>query len=172
MARIAVKDRPQSSHAGRSPALENRVRLFIERHGALGPGERVLMAVSGGGDSTAMTLILARLAAESGWLLAVAHFDHRLRGREDAAADREFVSELASSLGLPLVQGAGDVARRARARGESVEQAARVLRYRFLARQAKAVGATVVATGHTLDDQAETVLLHWSGAVAWTGSPG
>lgn len=161
MARIAVKDRPQSKP--RRPfarALENRVRLFIERHGALKPGERVLLAVSGGGDSTAMTLILARLAAESGWLPAVAHFDHRLRGRGDAAADREFVSGLASSLGLPFVRGAGDVARRARSRGESVEQAARVLRYRFLARQAKALGASVVATGHTLDDQAETVLLH------------
>jgi tRNA(Ile)-lysidine synthase len=161
MARIAVKDRAQSKP--RRPfarALENRVRLFIERHGALRPGERVLLAVSGGGDSTAMMLILARLAAESGWLLAVAHFDHRLRGLEDAAADREFVSELASFMGLPFVQGAGDVARRARSRGESVEQAARVLRYRFLARQAKAAGATVVATGHTLDDQAETLLLH------------
>ncbi|HET9476920.1 MAG TPA: tRNA lysidine(34) synthetase TilS [Dehalococcoidia bacterium] len=161
MAQPAVQGHAQSKP--RRPfarALENRVRRFVERHGALRPGEHVLLAVSGGGDSTSMMLILSRLVAESGWRLAIAHFDHRLRGSDAAAADLEFVSGLASSLGLPFVHGAGDVSRRARSRGESVEQAARVLRYRFLARQAKALGASVVATGHTLDDQAETVLLH------------
>jgi tRNA(Ile)-lysidine synthase len=107
-----------------------------------------------------MLLILSRLAPAFGWRLTVAHFDHRLRGREEAEADSAFVSGLASSLGLPFVSGTGDVARRARARHESVEQAARVLRYRFLGAQARAAGATAVAVGHTLDDQAETVLLH------------
>jgi tRNA(Ile)-lysidine synthase len=124
------------------------------------PGETVLVAVSGGADSTAMLFILSRLAGAAGWRLIVAHFDHRLRGREEAGADREFVAGLAARLGLPFVQGAGDVARRARTRRESVEQAARALRYRFLATRARAAGATAVAVGHTLDDQAETVLLH------------
>ncbi len=128
--------------------------------GVLVDGERVLVAVSGGGDSTAMLLILSRLAAEFRWRLTVAHFDHRLRTREEADADRELVSGLAQSLGLPFVHGSGDVARRARRRGESGELAARTLRYRFLAAQAKAAGTAVVAVGHTLDDQAETVLLH------------
>lgn len=141
-------------------ATESRVRRFIEQRAVLLPGEGVLLAVSGGGDSTAMMHILHQLAAEFGWRLTVSHFDHRLRGPKEAAADLEFVSGLARSLGLSFAHGAGDVARRARSRGESVEQAARVLRYRYLSRQARAAGAAIVATGHTLDDQAETVLLH------------
>ncbi len=141
-------------------AIEGRVRRFIEERGVLLPGESVLLAVSGGGDSTAMVLILHQLAAAHGWRLTVSHFDHQLRGREASAADLQFVSELARSLGLPFVSGAGDVARRARSKGESVEQAARILRYRYLSLQARASGATIVASGHTLDDQAETVMLH------------
>lgn len=140
--------------------IEGRVRRFIEERAVLLRGESVLLAVSGGGDSTAMVLILHQLAAAYGWRLTVSHFDHQLRGREESAADLEFVSQLARSLSLPFVSGGGDVARRARSKGESVEQAARALRYRFLGTQARKVGATVVAAGHTLDDQAETVLLH------------
>ncbi len=161
MARFAAS--PRKAASKRQPfarAIEIRVRGFIEQTGALRPGESALVAVSGGADSTAMLLILSRLAREFGWRLTVAHFDHGLRGKEAAAADRTFVSGLAQSLGLPFVHGAGDVARRARTRSESVEQAARVLRYRFLAGQAKATGVGAVAVGHTLDDQAETVLLH------------
>lgn len=141
-------------------AVEIRVRRFIQERAVLQQGEGVLVAVSGGADSTAMMFILHQLASEFAWRLTVAHFDHRLRGREEAAADLEFVSRLAQSLGLPFARGAGDVARRARSKGESVEQAARALRYQYLSKQARAAGATVVATGHTLDDQAETVLLH------------
>lgn len=140
--------------------IENRVRRLVEERGVLPSGENALVAVSGGGDSTAMLLILSRLANEFGWRLTAAHFDHRLRSPEDAEADLEFVSGLCRSLGLPLVHGNGDVAGRARRAGESVEQAARALRYRFLAAQAKKAGASVVLVGHTLDDQAETVLLH------------
>jgi len=134
--------------------------MFIAEREVLAAGEQVLVAVSGGGDSTAMLLILSRLASEFGWRLTVAHFDHRLRTREEARADREFVAGLAESLKLPFVHGSGDVARRARTRGDSVEQAARTLRYRFLGARAKAAGAGVVVVGHTLDDQAETVLMH------------
>jgi len=139
---------------------ETRVLTFVREHGVIREGEHALVAVSGGGDSTAMLLALARLAAECRWRLTVAHFDHRLRTRREAAEDLAFVAGLCRSLDLPLVHGAGDVARRAKAHGESVEQAARVLRYRFLAREARRAGATVVLLGHTVDDQAETVLLH------------
>ena len=161
MARFAAS--PGKAASKRQPfarAIESRARGFIEQTGTLRPGESALLAVSGGADSTAMLLVLSRLAREFGWRLTVGHFDHGLRGKEEAAADLAFVSELAQSLGLPVVHGAGDVARRVRTAGESVEQAARVLRYRFLGVQAKKAGAAVVAVGHTLDDQAETVLLH------------
>jgi len=140
--------------------IERRVRDFIEQRDVIRRGERVLVAVSGGGDSTAMMLILSRLAPRFGWHLTTAHFDHRLRSREEAAGDLAFVSGLSQSLGFPFVHGNGDVARRARTHGESVEQAARALRYRFLASRARDVGASAVVAGHTLDDQAETVLLH------------
>ena len=141
-------------------AIERRVRDFVEQRGVIRQGERVLVAVSGGGDSTTMLLVLSQLAPQFEWRLTAAHFDHRLRNREDAARDLAFVSGLSQSLGLPFVHGSGDVARRARVHGESAEQAARVLRYRFLAAGARKAGASVVVAGHTLDDQAETVLLH------------
>lgn len=161
MAQAAFQGRvPSKRSQSFTRLIEGRVRQFIEGRGVFLPGESVLLAVSGGGDSTAMVLILHQIAAAYGWRLTVSHFDHQLRGREASAADLQFVSELARSLSLPFVSGAGDVARRARSKGESVEQAARILRYRYLSLQARASGATIVASGHTLDDQAETVLLH------------
>ena len=163
MSRVTSTPQEQPAHGRRSSfarAIERKVRDFVLKMGVLRPGEKALVAVSGGGDSTAMLLALSRLAPAAGWSLTVAHFDHMLRSREEAAEDAAFVSRLSSQLGLPMVCGRGDVARRVKTKGESVEQAARVLRYRFLATQARTTGATVVLLGHTLDDQAETVLLH------------
>lgn len=140
--------------------LEQRVAEFIARRRALGHGERVIIGVSGGPDSTVLLLLLSRLRDELGLALTAAHFDHRLRSREEAEGDRRFVERLCRSLGVPLVTGGGDVKRRARKEGESVEEAARALRYRFLGAQAKRVRAGAVVVGHTLDDRAETVLLH------------
>lgn len=163
MSRVTSTPTEQLAQGRRSSfakVIERKVWDFVLREGVLRPGEKALVAVSGGGDSTAMLLALSRLAPAAGWSLTVAHFDHMLRSSEEAAEDAAFVSRLSSQLGLPLVCGRGDVARRVKTRGESVEQAARVLRYRFLATQARAAGATVVLLGHTVDDQAETVLLH------------
>ena len=133
---------------------------LIGARGVLRQGERVLVAVSGGPDSTALLLILSRLKGELGLGLTAGHFDHMLRSRAEAGDDARFVKALASSLGIPVVTGRGDVRRRARREGESIEDAARRLRYRFLAGGARRGGATAVAVGHTLDDRAETVLLH------------
>ncbi len=90
----------------------------------------------------------------------MAHFDHRLRSRQEACDDEAAVRSLALALGLPLVAGSGDVRGRARRRSESMEEAARNLRFRFLGREARRLKAGVVALGHTRDDRAETVLLH------------
>ena len=140
--------------------LDRRVLDFVQDREVVKGGERVLVAVSGGPDSTALLLILARLRLQLDIELLVAHFDHMLRSREETAADEAFVRALASALGLPIVCGRGNVAARARRSRESVEEAARRLRYAFLARQARRLGAGLLGLGHTRDDRAESVLLH------------
>ncbi len=108
----------------------------------------------------ALLLILARLAAELDIQVTVAHFDHMLRSPQEARDDEAAVRGLAVGLDLSFVTGSGDVAARARQRRESVEEAARHLRFDFLGREARRMKANVVAVGHTRDDRAETVLLH------------
>lgn len=137
-----------------SPRTPQKIRETVRRyaldHDLLRPG-RLLLAVSGGTDSTALLLLLADLAPELGLVLHVAHFDHRIR--RTGAADAQFVSDLAASVGAPIRIG------RAEGKPRS-EDAAREARYAFLRRAATESGATAIATGHTRDDQAETVLLH------------
>jgi tRNA(Ile)-lysidine synthase len=116
----------------------------------------VLVAVSGGGDSVALLHLLHRYAARRRIDLTVAHLDHALR--RGSSADRAFVVRLAESLGLPVTTDRRDV-RAARRRGESPEEAARRVRREFLVETARAAGASLIATGHTLDDQAETILM-------------
>jgi tRNA(Ile)-lysidine synthase len=118
----------------------------------------VLVGVSGGSDSVALTRALLALAPTSGFTVAgLGHFNHQLR--PTAARDEEFCRALAGQLGLPFVAGRADVSAHAAVNRLSIEDAARRLRYDFLERAARDAGATQVAVGHTLDDQAETVLL-------------
>jgi tRNA(Ile)-lysidine synthase len=140
--------------------LEKRVAGFIARRGVLRHGERIIIGVSGGPDSTALLCLLSLLRSRFRLRLTAAHFDHRLRSLDEASGDRAFVERICRSLRVPLVIGRGDTKRRASREGESIEEAARNLRYAFFGREAKAAGATAVAIGHTLDDRAETVLLH------------
>jgi len=122
-------------------------------------GETIVVAVSGGADSTALLLAIAELKAQQRLHLnvCVAHLDHRLR--KSSAKDAKWVSELASKLGFRAVIGRSKVAEQAHANGDNLEQAARQARYAFLERTAKRVSANYVLTAHTMDDQAETVLL-------------
>ncbi len=140
--------------------VEQRFLTFIRHREILRPSERLVVAVSGGPDSTALHLLLTRLQHPLSLDISLAHFDHCLRTPDDARHDRVFVETLAFASGRPFAHGKGDVRARARTRHESLEDAARNLRYQFLRREARKVSATAVATGHTLDDQAETVLLH------------
>jgi tRNA(Ile)-lysidine synthase len=116
----------------------------------------VLAAVSGGADSVALIRALATLKTAGHGLLAVAHFNHRLRA--DAGRDAEFVAELANRLGLRFELGDADTALTARMEGDGLEAAARGERYRFLQSAAERIGARYVVTAHTTDDQAETIL--------------
>ena len=140
--------------------LERRVLDFVRRNDILNPGERVVVAASGGPDSTALLILLSRLAPELRLDITVAHFNHQLRTEAEAGGDLDFVRSLASSLDLPFAHGSGDVRAYAIERHLSLEDAARRLRYGFLREQASKTRATTVVVGHTLDDQAETVLLH------------
>jgi len=121
-------------------------------------GEPVVVAVSGGPDSVALLHVLARYAPERRLRLHVAHLDHQLR--PTARADAVFVAGLARRLGLGASVAARDVIAAATELGRGLEHAARVVRYRYLAEVAAALGAEVVAVGHTADDQAETVLMN------------
>jgi tRNA(Ile)-lysidine synthase len=133
---------------------------FIRRHSALISGERVIVAVSGGPDSVTLLVILSRLLPRLGIHLTAAHFDHMLRGSREAQGDLELVAGVSETLGVGLVTGRADVRAEARRERRSLEDAARRLRYAFLAEQSPLVDASCVVTGHTMDDQAETVLLH------------
>jgi tRNA(Ile)-lysidine synthase len=124
-------------------------------------GERVCVAVSGGADSVALLLALheANQAKEPlGVVLSAVHVHHGLRGAE-ADADEAFVRELCGRLGAPLVVERVDVAGRQSAEHEGLEEAARELRYGVFWRLMVEGNADVVATAHTLDDQAETVVM-------------
>ena len=139
-------------------ALHQRVRRTIVRHALCPPGTRLLVALSGGSDSVAMTRLLMELSEHLEFsVTSLAHLNHRLR--ETAGRDEQFCRDLADRLGVPLVVEAIEVRPYAAAERLSLEDAARRLRYDFLQRAARQVGADRIAVGHTEDDQAETFLL-------------
>jgi len=133
-----------------APLLDELTRPWAPPRGSV-----VVAAVSGGGDSIALLHLLAALAPGRGWTIEVATLDHGLRGPA-GAADRSFVVARARALGLHCHAGR---ASGARPPGRSVEEAARLVRREFLENVAHASGAAAVALAHTLDDQAETVLM-------------
>jgi tRNA(Ile)-lysidine synthase len=142
-------------------ALAERVLAVIRQQDLLRAGDRIGVAVSGGADSVALLRLLLDLRSELGIVLSVVHFNHKLRGSE-SDEDRVFVADLACSHDLAFYESSGDVAAFAARARLSTEAAARELRYEFFRQLVGATGDAVidkVATAHTLDDQAETVLI-------------
>jgi tRNA(Ile)-lysidine synthase len=130
----------------------------MREHAMLAPGDRLGVAVSGGADSVALLRLLLELRSELGVVLSVVHFNHKIRG-EAADADESFVTGLAQSHGLELRKSSGDAVAHARQAGKSLESAARDLRYDYFDQLLQRDVFSSVATAHTLDDQAETVLM-------------
>jgi tRNA(Ile)-lysidine synthase len=138
--------------------LRQTVLDYIRKHALLRAGDRVGIAVSGGADSVALLRLLLELRKEVGTVLSVVHFNHKLRGAE-SEEDERFVAELAQRHKLELRCESGEVAAYAAEKHLSLETAAREMRYRYFRRLLREGHLNRIATGHTLDDQAETVLL-------------
>jgi tRNA(Ile)-lysidine synthase len=139
--------------------LEQQVLDFIRQHRLLSGGEKLVVAVSGGADSVCLLHILAKLQKELKIKLHLAHLNHQLRGTE-SEADAEYVAELAHQLGIPAAIEGRDVKGYQARQRLSLEEAAREVRYSFLAEVAGSIGTDRVAVGHTRDDHVETILMH------------
>ena len=135
--------------------MELKVLQYIRDHELLEPGDDVTVALSGGADSAALLVVLQALTLRLGISLRAAHFHHGIRG-EEADRDAAFCQALCASLEIPFTLGRGDAPARAAETGESLEEAARVLRYFFLKESAPGK----IATAHNADDNAETILIH------------
>lgn len=140
-------------------SFERRTLQFLQHHHVVVFEKTLGAAVSGGPDSLALLYVLSSLKPLLGYrTLKVVHFDHGLRG-EDSTADRRFVEECASRLGLDVVVGSGDVRRIQRERKVSLEMAARQCRRDFFLNLVHRGEVERIAVGHTADDQAEEILL-------------
>jgi len=137
--------------------LAQSVLHYIRRNQLLKAGDRVGVAVSAGADSVALLRLLMELRKEIGIVLSVIHFNHKLRGAE-SETDEQFVTDLARRYKLELHLESGDVEGYATQKHVSLETAGREMRYEYFSRLLE-TGLDRVATAHTLDDQAETVLL-------------
>jgi len=133
------------------------VRKTINRYHLLQKGDRVLIAYSGGTDSSCLLTVLLELKKEFSLQLFLAHFNHKLRLK--AEDDEQFVKEIAGRYLLPLFVSSADVRSVAKKRKLNLEETARNLRYEFLKKTASKIDANKIATGHTMTDQAETLLM-------------
>ncbi len=138
---------------------EQRVLRFIKEERLISGRQKLVVAVSGGPDSVCLLHILVKLQKELDIKLHVAHLNHQLRGAE-SEADARYVAELAQRLDIPATIERHDVNSYQSQHHTSLEEAAREVRYTFLARVAGAVGAAGAVVGHTVDDHVETILMH------------
>jgi len=139
----------------------NQVKQYVEKHQLISRGDRILVAVSGGPDSVALLHLLLDLRDEFRLHLEVAHLQHGIRG-EEAKDDARFVSALALKLGVPFHLKEVSLGQIHSTAGKgNLEALAREERYRFFAEVVHARGLRKVATAHTQDDQAETVMMRF-----------
>ncbi|HEX9332113.1 MAG TPA: tRNA lysidine(34) synthetase TilS [Anaerolineales bacterium] len=145
--------------------LEN-IQSILQNECGLSRDHPIIAGVSGGPDSLCLMSVLRK----TGYRVIVAHFNHKLR--PDSAVDANIVEQTAARLNLASVIESGDVRAYADKEKLSIEEAARILRYRFLMQQAHRLKAQAVAVGHTADDQVETVLMHFIRGAGLVGLKG
>lgn len=133
-------------------------RALIDQIGVK-PGDGIVVGVSGGADSVSLLKVIQDLSIKLGLSVHAAHYNHGIRG-ESADGDSRFVAELCACLNVPLIIERGDVPAHAAGHGQTLEQAARELRYGFLETARARFSADYVAVAHHMDDQAESVLMH------------
>lgn len=141
----------------RSSNIKSRFIEFCTVNRLFEGRKTVLAAVSGGADSVVLLHLLGGTRRAFGVEVAVGHVDHMIR--PDSAKDLEFVRELAKAIGTPFYSRTYDVPTEVAATGQSTEEAARNVRYRMLADMAAEAGADATATGHSMTDQTETLLM-------------
>ncbi|MDO5549050.1 MAG: tRNA lysidine(34) synthetase TilS [Eubacteriales bacterium] len=149
--------------------MKRTVWNTIQEEHLLSKEDRVLCALSGGADSVSLLLCLHEL----GIPVCACHLNHSLRGAQ-SDGDEEFCRELCRRMGIPFLSRREDAARAAKERGQSLETAARELRYAFFDECARELGATKIATAHTADDNLETILfrlIRGTGAAGLAGIP-
>jgi tRNA(Ile)-lysidine synthase len=139
--------------------LAEKLLHHLRRGGTTRPGQRIGVAVSGGADSVALLLLFLELRETLGIVLAVAHFNHKLRGRA-SDADEKFVAALAARHDLPFFVAHEDIGMKAKREHSNLEDAARRSRYSFFEGLTRSAHLDKMAVAHTADDQAETVLSH------------
>lgn len=139
--------------------IRDKLLRAIERYDLIAPGDRVLVAVSGGQDSVTLALLLAELAEQLEISLVIGHLHHGLRG-EEGDADQACVASLAQRLGGPFVTEQADVAALAAEERCGLEEAGRTARYAFFERAAREHRCSKTALGHTGTDRAETLLMN------------
>ncbi|MBI2822490.1 MAG: tRNA lysidine(34) synthetase TilS [Acidobacteria bacterium] len=146
------------NHSMLAGSLRERVLSTIGKYRMLRAGNRVLVAVSGGPDSVALLCVLAQFKKELGLVMAVAHLDHQMR--PDSGDDVSLVRRWAERFSLPFFFEARDVPSLVARRGGNLEEVARLQRRDFLIGVSRERNFERIATGHTMDDQAETVLMN------------
>jgi tRNA(Ile)-lysidine synthase len=130
---------------------------YIRRNRLFAPGDRVIVALSGGADSVCLLAVLNELREVLGLELKAVHVHHGLRGKE-ADRDSDYAGKLSKTLGVPFACVRVDAALYAREHGMSVEEAGRHLRYQIFEKECQDFLGTKIAVAHHRDDQAETIL--------------
>lgn len=149
----------------------DKLAAFADQYDMFPENGLILAAVSGGADSMCLLMALLALSCPRGFSVAAAHYNHGLRGAE-SDRDADFVQNFCREHHIPLSIGKGDVCAFARSSGLGIEEAARSMRYEFLIETAKKTSAKRIATAHTADDNAETVLLNLARGAGLTGLAG
>jgi len=165
--------RNKTQNSGDPDAFEAAFFDFIQKESLINKGDTVLVAYSGGIDSSVLLHLLHVFKKEFAIKLILAYFNHRLRG-DESEDEEKFIKKTGVNYGIPLEIGTGDVLGAAKERGLSTQVSARFLRYDFFQKSAEKYDADKIATGHNYDDQAETVLMRFlqgSGIKGMRGIP-